>query len=152
MKNLCFAYCMVLLSCENVGQSPYTDTTTVESTTANVLDAKTHEPTLVKLVANQIDFGILTFSNINCDSFGSRFSYPDAIVITDKNKLAAINYRIKELKSEEPYAFDVRAKARLYYSDNSGSVLCIDRFSMELNGKRVKYDSTLVEMIGINTE
>lgn len=102
-----------------------------------------------------VSFGISTWGSITCDKFDKAFTGTDMEfhVLTDKQLLLEVASHLSDLKpTTDKSSLDTRAKAVIFYQDNSIKTLCIDQFTMEYDGKRVKNDNVLLRLLKIKTD
>jgi hypothetical protein len=115
---------------------------------------RTRPPTvkreLRKVTGSFIDFDITTFIAIRCAAYEGRFINKNVILISDPVKLRAITQRLIGLHSDTiGLHMDARAKAVLFYNDQTQDTLCMGRFTCLYRGQSIRADTILYQLLGV---
>ncbi|MGI4866836.1 MAG: hypothetical protein ACRYFZ_23155 [Janthinobacterium lividum] len=100
------------------------------------------------MVVKAVDFDIETYAGVSCDAFDKQFPEATTTLIVDHATLAALSHRVVLFKKgDRDYQMDTRAKAIIYYTNGTTATICIDRFSMHFNGKRINYNKEIGRLL-----
>ena len=105
---------------------------------------------LRKIIGSYVDFDIETYSGISCTDYEQQFGLENLILIDNPAKLRAITRRLATRQPDTiGLTVDVRAKAVLFYSDQTQETLCMDRYTSFYRGQSFKSDSVLYQLLGV---
>ncbi|QNP51732.1 hypothetical protein [Hymenobacter qilianensis] len=106
---------------------------------------------LTRVEGSSVSFDIRSFIAIPCAGYEKQFPSARPFSIIDKEKLTAID---KYLRSLQPHTqnneVDIRAKAILFYNNQTSDTLCIGKFNSYYKGEAVQVDKELISLLGIN--
>lgn len=139
----CLPYIILLsLSACNSGNS---DSRTLARTRPPALKRE-----LRRVTGSFVSFNISTFMAIRCSAYERQFGHENPFVITDSAKLRAITHRLAALPADTMgLGMDTRAKAVLFYSNQTQDTLCMGQFTCFYRGQSLRADTVLYQLLGV---
>jgi hypothetical protein len=88
--------------------------------------------------------------SIRCSAYERQFDHKNPFVINDSAKLRAITHRLAALPADTMGSeMDTRAKAVLFYSNQTQDTLCMGQFTCFYRGQSLRADTVLYQLLGV---
>jgi hypothetical protein len=119
--------------------------------------ARTHSPALKlelrRVTGSFVNFDITTFIAIRCSAYERQFGHENPFLVNNSTKLQAITHRLAALRADTMgLEMDTRAKAVLFYNNQTQDTLCMGKFICFYRGQSFRADTMLYQLLGVTSK
>jgi|GEM_PF-2329746 len=100
-----------------------------------------------EIVIKYVNYNVYTYQNIGCKEFENFSEKIKTINIKDKNEIDRLGRIVRKLTITKSNTPDVRVKIEFKHEKEIIKTICMDRFSLEIDGETHRYSQELFQYV-----